>query len=293
MKKNSIFFPLMMLGLASFVLILGSCKDDPAPEANFVFTPDGLTVAFDNLSKNADTYAWDFGDGSTDATESPSHTFAAEGTYTVKLTATGVGGTDTYSEDIIVSKPSIVIDSNFDEWGDYDTYYTGDIADGSLLEAKVTSKNGFIYFYLRADGASAGPILQLFMNGDADNATGWDYWGAYETPGIDFLVEYVIEEFVGGDGATVLASSGAYQATDADWPWTIVLAATDAVTESTGWVDKGSEKVIEFSIAKSLFPDLASTVSLSFANSDTAWGVAGSLPLLWQDPALPLLSVEL
>lgn len=294
MKKNSIFFPLVMLGLASFVLILGSCKDDdPAPEANFIFSADGLTITFDNLSKNADTYTWDFGDGSSDATESPSHVYAAEGTFTVKLTATGIGGTDTYTEDIVVNKPSIVIDSNFDEWGDHDSYYTGDAVTGSIKEIKVTSKNGFIYFYILADATTVGPTLQLFINGDNDGTTGWDYWGSYEAAGVDFLLEYVVEEFVGTDGATVLSSSGAYQATEADWPWTIVLAAADAVTETTGWVDKGSDKAIEFSVAKSLFPDLNSTISISFANSDTAWGVAGSAPIQWTDPLQPFKTIDL
>jgi PKD repeat protein len=40
--------------------------------------PDGSIV----------TYLWDFGDGTTASTASPTHTFATAGTYTVKLTVT-------------------------------------------------------------------------------------------------------------------------------------------------------------------------------------------------------------
>ncbi len=44
-------------------------------------------VNFTNTSTNASTYSWNFGDGNTSATASPSNTYAANGTYTVALTA--------------------------------------------------------------------------------------------------------------------------------------------------------------------------------------------------------------
>lgn len=46
------------------------------------------TVDFDNLSTNADTFIWDFGDGTPTSTDpNPSHNYAASGTYTVTLIA--------------------------------------------------------------------------------------------------------------------------------------------------------------------------------------------------------------
>jgi len=56
-----------------------------------------LTVQFtdDSTSTNGaiTTWLWEFGDGTTSALPSPTHTYSV-GTYTVKLTVTGPGGTD-------------------------------------------------------------------------------------------------------------------------------------------------------------------------------------------------------
>ncbi|GAI98496.1 unnamed protein product, partial [marine sediment metagenome] len=56
-----------------------------------------LTVKFRNQSSgDYDTWLWDFGDGSpTSSEQNPSHTYTAKGVYTVSLTVTGLGGTDT------------------------------------------------------------------------------------------------------------------------------------------------------------------------------------------------------
>ena len=55
-----------------------------------------FSVMFVNLSKNADTFLWDFGDGTTSIESNPLHTYSRsnEGTvrYTVLLVASGPGG---------------------------------------------------------------------------------------------------------------------------------------------------------------------------------------------------------
>ena len=48
-----------------------------------------LTVQFSNLSNNASSYYWDFGDGSTSTSQNPSHTYNSYGNYTVTLIADG------------------------------------------------------------------------------------------------------------------------------------------------------------------------------------------------------------
>lgn len=50
------------------------------------------TWSFTNTSTNADSYSWSFGDGTTSTEESPSHTYATNGQYTVCLTVTGSCG---------------------------------------------------------------------------------------------------------------------------------------------------------------------------------------------------------
>ncbi|MHB8205944.1 gliding motility-associated C-terminal domain-containing protein [Mucilaginibacter sp.] len=46
-----------------------------------------VTVQFNNDSRNADNYYWDFGDGSFSKEANPSHTYRYKGNYSVKLTA--------------------------------------------------------------------------------------------------------------------------------------------------------------------------------------------------------------
>jgi PKD repeat protein len=55
------------------------------------------TVDFTNLSTNASSYLWDFGDGTTSIQENPSHTYNALGTYNVTLTVDG-GACGSFSE---------------------------------------------------------------------------------------------------------------------------------------------------------------------------------------------------
>ena len=59
---------------------------------DFDFTIDDYTVTFENLSKDATSYSWDFGDGSTSTEENPTHTYAEEGSYDVVLTGTDANG---------------------------------------------------------------------------------------------------------------------------------------------------------------------------------------------------------
>ncbi|MES2592611.1 MAG: choice-of-anchor L domain-containing protein [Bacteroidota bacterium] len=78
------------------------------PVANFTqseITP--LTVNFNNTSVNANLYGWDFGDGVTDLSANPTHTYAAPGTYTVTLVASNVCYTDTTIMVITVGANSI------------------------------------------------------------------------------------------------------------------------------------------------------------------------------------------
>jgi PKD repeat protein len=58
---------------------------------------DPLTVTFSNLSTgDYDTCAWDFGDGGNSSEcNDPTYTYAATGVYTVTLTVTGLGGSET------------------------------------------------------------------------------------------------------------------------------------------------------------------------------------------------------
>lgn len=73
------------------------------PVANFDFTVNGLKVTFNDLSTSTPTsWSWSFGDGGTSTVQNPTNTYAAAGTYTVKLTATNAGGSSSATKTVTV-----------------------------------------------------------------------------------------------------------------------------------------------------------------------------------------------
>ncbi|MCU1478501.1 MAG: hypothetical protein JWQ64_3194 [Subtercola sp.] len=83
------------------------------PTASFTQTVSNLSVAF-NGSASADSdgsiagYAWNFGDGGTATTVSPTHVYAAAGTYTVTLTVTdNQGATGVFSQSVTAVAPHV------------------------------------------------------------------------------------------------------------------------------------------------------------------------------------------
>ncbi|MCK9593467.1 MAG: Ig-like domain-containing protein, partial [Methanoregula sp.] len=79
-----------------------------APVADFTSTPSGLTVQFTSLfTGDWSSCAWDFeNDGIVDSSDpNPSHTYPSAGTFTVKLTVTGPGGSDDQLSEITLNGP--------------------------------------------------------------------------------------------------------------------------------------------------------------------------------------------
>jgi len=56
------------------------------PTASFSSDNISSSVQFINTSISAEKWFWDFGDGETDSSENPLHSYASDGTYNVKLT---------------------------------------------------------------------------------------------------------------------------------------------------------------------------------------------------------------
>lgn len=80
------------------------------PSASFTFSDNGTSLSFTNTSQNADTYAWNFGDGNTSTEASPNHQFPDKGNYTVKLVSTNSCGADSNSQEINVNFRAGVLD---------------------------------------------------------------------------------------------------------------------------------------------------------------------------------------
>ncbi len=110
-----------MFTIASFSLLVSCSKSESSPDpgeglpktasADFTFSGAGIapsTVTFTNTSANAKTYSWDFGDSSTSTTASPTHTYSKEGTFTVKLVASGVENSNSITKTVTIGKPTAV-----------------------------------------------------------------------------------------------------------------------------------------------------------------------------------------
>ncbi|MCE7070781.1 PKD domain-containing protein [Dyadobacter sp. CY327] len=90
-----------------------------APEAEFLVTGNNCQapceVGFTNLSKNAKTFKWEFGDSSAVKTEqSPKHTFNKAGTFKVILTAFIETVSDTAAKVVTIITASKVLEADFD-----------------------------------------------------------------------------------------------------------------------------------------------------------------------------------
>jgi PKD repeat protein len=85
MKKQG-FIPLVFIILLSGT---GCYKSKSVPAADFSYTNDTIphSIRFRNLSLNATSYEWSFGDNTTSETTNPVHLYPDTGTYTVLLKA--------------------------------------------------------------------------------------------------------------------------------------------------------------------------------------------------------------
>jgi len=90
----------------SLVLLLSSCAK---PLAKFAIE-EGAKVApvdvqFKNSSTNAESYKWDFGDGSISMEKEPTHRYLLSGNYEVTLNAIKGGKTITSTQMIKINAP--------------------------------------------------------------------------------------------------------------------------------------------------------------------------------------------
>lgn len=90
----------------SIIVLIFGCKKDPLPISAFTVEPGdsrvGTKIFFHNNSKYADSYEWDFGDGSKSQEINPNHTYTSYGLYGITMRATGAGGTNSATDSIFI-----------------------------------------------------------------------------------------------------------------------------------------------------------------------------------------------
>lgn len=75
--------------------------------ADYTYVMNELEVSFTSTSIGADSYLWNFGDGSTSTDANPIHTYAATGDYLVSLQVTSGGNDVSYEETINITSTSV------------------------------------------------------------------------------------------------------------------------------------------------------------------------------------------
>jgi hypothetical protein len=90
----------------------------PGPIAAFSYTGQtvtGASITFQNSSLNANSYSWDFGDGTASTAVNPTKTYSTATTYTVHLTATNTSynKSDVATQQIQITFGAVFIDQVF------------------------------------------------------------------------------------------------------------------------------------------------------------------------------------
>jgi PKD repeat protein len=120
---------------------------------NSTFSKAPTLVEFTNTSKNAISYKWEFGDGTTSMEISPKHVYATGGTYNVKLTASDIESksnqsiarldispspTSFSSEQFIINSMSFPTQLYGSVFTDNYVYF---IVDGTQISQTITANN--------------------------------------------------------------------------------------------------------------------------------------------------------
>ncbi len=99
------------------LLLICSCG---RPMAEFSYGDEKLTaptdVTFENQSKKAESYSWNFGDGNTSEEVTPTHKYTSSGNYTVELTVRKGNKTNTKKKQVVVNAPEqclVEMETNF------------------------------------------------------------------------------------------------------------------------------------------------------------------------------------
>jgi len=287
MKKSFIF--------ASFIAVVAmlavSCKPNvEKPKALFDYSVDGMTVTFQNMSKNADSYAWEFGDGEKSTEKDPTHTYAELGTYTVKLTATNVGGDAVATQDVVLEAKSIVIDGDFSDWDNAKDVASAETTEDTKYEAlykmKVCTDADYIYFYVEFDNSTYDYLddagepavgfvvdpIDLYLNIDADETTGSNSY-LWVNSAADILIEGFWSDQYESAGVFTFPSDAAQDA----WAW-VDAEVAGATTTSEKKVLANGHAAIEGMITMAMLPIPVKGLKIGMFSSNTEWSESGCLP---------------
>jgi len=121
----------------------------------------GNSFGFTNNSSGAATYLWDFGDNNTSTQSAPSHSFATDGTFSVKMVATSSNGCkDSVTHDLDVYPQPVATFTKYYKGNGLVKFYPDDI---SQLEYK--------WYFGDGDSSSQIIISHLYDSNKTYNTT--------------------------------------------------------------------------------------------------------------------------
>lgn len=113
-----------------------------APSAGYTYSSTGITLQFNDITSGGpNSWVWDFGDGNTSTQQSPVHSYAMPGTYTVCLISTSPCGSDTACSSVVVCALPV---SNFTV-----------TANGQMINLQNLSSGGTNFSWSFGDGNSS------------------------------------------------------------------------------------------------------------------------------------------
>jgi len=195
MKKFKYILGCLLLG--SLAIGFQACKKNPELAVKDVVFTDSVksyTVTFKNVTTDAKSFRWDFGDSTSSTETNPVHTYASKGKHVVTLYATLNNGNVISGSTIIhVSKSSPIL-LNDNTLADWDTISNIVIPPSAALggvvqEAKFDYDSQNIYVYMKlAVHVADQNIFDFYIDSDNSSLTGL-ITGSLPGGGYDFLLE--------------------------------------------------------------------------------------------------------
>jgi len=178
------------------------------PVAAFTGTPTsvaiGGTVAFTDQSTNTPTsWSWTFGDGGTSTLQNPTHVYAAAGTYTVALTATNAGGSNTLTKTNYITVSSVSYCAS--KSNNYSYEYIKSVKFGSVT--KTSTGSYYSDFTATVFNMTRGASVSFTLTPGFASTTYTEYWKVWIDYNKDGDFADTGEQIYAGSGKTAKTSS--------------------------------------------------------------------------------------
>ena len=267
--------------LGAMLLFSGCSKDEESdsaskPIADFSFTNDGSTFTFTNLSTNGTSYKWDFGDlYYYSFEENPVYTYRIGGEILVSLTITNEAGEESYISKTIMAPEIIVvnieIDGDFDDWDNVEYASESTTGNGSIQKVKIWAGINNINVYLEGNTNMQMELVDIFIDSDGNDQSGFLSWQWPNGSGADYLFEGPLVSNGWGDFFKYNGVAGA-------WGWN-QIAGSGINMKSSGIVNlNATTNAIEFSIPKTQLGTLGSYIGFAFTELTSGWATVASYP---------------